>query len=375
MRLKHVFPGATLFLMALSLFADESIPTARHISGGKTATVYDYPFVVFLLGMSTPARACTGVLISDEWTLTAAHCADGFRAGDHSWDSELFIVHGYPLYTEQRHATEIVLYPQYDPLVGFAEWEHDIALIRMNEPFRNRTTAVIPLADLHQSIFLRPGVMTTAVGWGGSGSTSMTQAEWHLTACPETPSVHLCTQSDTWVQIGIHSSVDSPLGIQRHVRVAEHRQWINEVMAAQPSDDSDPCADPVAPLAPRPFQPEAVEVTLGKSGGTVTLMTAEGGGYTLNGLAFAGGEVESENGNKYLLALKNGAWTATFQEPSAIEVMLGDHGGTVMITRAEDGTYWIDKTEIQSGGTVTGEDGRSYRLNLRNGRWTTALVP
>ena len=128
---------------------------------------------------------------------------------------------------------------------------------------------------------------------------------------------------------------------------------------------------PAPPPAPPPFQPQPVEVALGEHGGTVTLMTAEGGGYTLNGEAFAGGEVEAENGSKYLMALEDDTWTAVFQMADAISVMLGDHGGTAMITKAEDGTYWIGEMEIATGGMVSGENGQMYTLTMDDeGMWS-----
>ena len=132
---------------------------------------------------------------------------------------------------------------------------------------------------------------------------------------------------------------------------------------------------PAPPPAPPPFQPQAVEVALGESGDTVTLMTAEGGGFTLNGEAFAGGEVESENGNKYLLALAEGEWTAAFQEPPGIEVMLGEHGGTVIITMTEDGKYFIGEMEITADTMVMGENGQYYTPGLdEEGMWMAVWV-
>ena len=132
---------------------------------------------------------------------------------------------------------------------------------------------------------------------------------------------------------------------------------------------------PAPPPAPPPFQPQAVEVALGESGDTVTLMTTEGGGYTLNGEAFAGGELQSENGNKYLLALADGEWTAAFQEPPEIEVMLGDHGGTVIITMTEDGKYFIGEMEITADTMVMGENGQYYTPGLdEDGMWVAMWV-
>ena len=67
---------------------------------------------------------------------------------------------------------------------------------------------------------------------------------------------------------------------------------------------------PAPPPAPPPFQPQPVEVKSAGGVTVVTLMTAEGGGYTLNGEPFAGGEVENE-GRMYALALEDGNWVAT----------------------------------------------------------------
>ena len=132
---------------------------------------------------------------------------------------------------------------------------------------------------------------------------------------------------------------------------------------------------PAPPPAPPPFQPQAVEVALGESGETVTLMTAEGGGFTLNGEAFAGGVVPAENGNKYLLALADGTWTAAFQEPAGIEVMLGDHGGTVIITMTEDGKYFIGEMEITADTMVKGDNGQYYTPGLdEEGMWMAIHV-
>ena len=51
---------------------------------------------------------------------------------------------------------------------------------------------------------------------------------------------------------------------------------------------------PPAPPPPPPFQSQAVEVKLGEHGGSITLMTTESGGYTRDGNAFASGaEVEA----------------------------------------------------------------------------------
>ena len=86
------------------------------------------------------------------------------------------------------------------------------------------------------------------------------------------------------------------------------------------------CGEDAAPLAPPPapppFEPRALEVALGASGSTITLMVTQDGGYTMDGEAFTGGNVIAENGNTYNLRQTDGSWTATFV-PVVAEVALG----------------------------------------------------
>ncbi len=122
---------------------------------------------------------------------------------------------------------------------------------------------------------------------------------------------------------------------------------------------------PAPPAAPPAFQPQPVEITLGTSGDTVTLMTTEGGGFTLNGEAFAsGGNVTAGNGGQYTLTLAEGAWTAQF-DAHEIMVTLGMSEETVTITQAEDGSYWLGEMAIRSGETVhTAANGNEYVLRI-----------
>ena len=104
-------------------------------------------------------------------------------------------------------------------------------------------------------------------------------------------------------------------------------------------------------------------------------MTTEDGGFTLDGENFASGSaVASDNGNRYLLTLDGGAWTATFV-PATVEVILGTSGESVTLTQAEDGEYLIGSVAVESGATVVARNGASYALTIdESGVWSATLV-
>jgi hypothetical protein len=64
-------------------------------------------------------------------------------------------------------------------------------------------------------------------------------------------------------------------------------------------------------------------------------------------MAFASGEnYMGANGQNYMLTydMESEMWMAMHMMPDAVSVMLGDHGGTVMLQLAEDNTWWIGET-------------------------------
>lgn len=143
-------------------------------------------------------------------------------------------------------------------------------------------------------------------------------------------------------------------------------------------DEAPPAPQPPAPApAPPPFQPQPVEVTLGELGGTVTLMTKEGGGFTLDGEDFTGGDVSGENGMTYKLELADGTWAATHL-PTEVPVELGTSGGVVTLAQNEDGSYAVLGSSgvlgvsLAPDGTLRGaqaENGSRYSLELVDGEW------
>ena len=126
-----------------------------------------------------------------------------------------------------------------------------------------------------------------------------------------------------------------------------------------------------------PFSPRQVRVRLGTWGGTVTLMTTESGGYTLNGEIFLSGSlVEGEGGRVYRLSVDtSGNWRSQFV-PSEVWVQLGFSGESVTLSTTEDGGFSMNRRAFLSGSIVSTSSGLQYRLTLGlDGSWRAVFVP
>ena len=144
-------------------------------------------------------------------------------------------------------------------------------------------------------------------------------------------------------------------------------------------DEPSATATPPAPApAPPPFQSQPVEVALGESGGTATLMTTEAGGFTLNGEAFEGGTdspVEGEGGRRYVLTLADGTWSAAFL-PMEVMVALGNSGESVTLMTTEAGGFTMGGEAVESGGMTMNSSGANYTLTMgEDGTWMAAFMP
>ena len=116
---------------------------------------------------------------------------------------------------------------------------------------------------------------------------------------------------------------------------------------------------------PPPFVPQAIEVALGTSGDTLTLITTEAGGFTLNGEAFASGtNVAANNGSVYTLTLNGAAWSAAYIPPPALTVPLGASGSSVTVVHNEDGSFSLAETgeAITPETSVADANGEMYRF-------------
>ena len=129
------------------------------------------------------------------------------------------------------------------------------------------------------------------------------------------------------------------------------------------------------------YQPTEVSVALGELGGMLTLVAQEDGTFTdAEGMQVVTGQTLEAAGNTYRLTLgEGGMWNGTYVQPLPQTVEVGTQG-TVTVTRAEDGSWWIGETGLMSGDTyelgtnVTGA-ANVYQLTLADGEWTATYVP
>ena len=125
------------------------------------------------------------------------------------------------------------------------------------------------------------------------------------------------------------------------------------------------------------FVPATQTVTLGASQDAVTVSSTEGGGWAVGGSAFqSGGTQTAANGNAYTLALgADGTWTAAFK-PMPVAVRLGGSGESVTLMTTEAMGFTLDGQDVASGTTTTTNSAdETYVLSLADGAWSAAHRP
>jgi len=131
------------------------------IVGGEDATRAEFPYMVAIRRNSSGSALhyCGGAIVTNEWIVTAAHCAQGpantyhVVAGDHDNSNDDF--------SEQiRAVVEIVSHPEYDSF-----WiSNDIAMMKLASPLsfnENTLPAIIPVKG-----FVPIAPTATTIGWG-----------------------------------------------------------------------------------------------------------------------------------------------------------------------------------------------------------------
>ena len=119
--------------------------------------------------------------------------------------------------------------------------------------------------------------------------------------------------------------------------------------------------------------PPALRIPLGTSGSTVDVVRNEDGTFSANGeVITAETRVTAANGNVYAAVLSpEGVPVSAMHVAAMQDVMLGELGGTVKLTQAEDMSWWLGETAVADGSVHTHANGNMYVLMLDSeGMWS-----
>ncbi len=125
------------------------------------------------------------------------------------------------------------------------------------------------------------------------------------------------------------------------------------------------------------FRPMTQTVALGTSGETVDLMTTESGGWAMGASSVSDGFVATTgDGDRYTLRMgADGMWMASFT-PMAVPVMLGGSGETVTLMTTETGGFTMNGQPVMDGSMTMNSAGESYTLAMgEDGMWMATHMP
>ncbi|KAM6202539.1 granzyme H-like [Rhynchocyon petersi] len=145
-------------LLVLLAFLLPLEPVAEEIIGGHETKPHSRPYMVFIQSLhQNGKRKCGGVLVREDFVLTAAHC----------WGSSMNVILGAHNIKQQEKTQQripvkkAICHPDYDK----ERFYNDIMLLQLKTK-ANRTAAVRPLPLPGKKSWVRPRQWCSMAGWG-----------------------------------------------------------------------------------------------------------------------------------------------------------------------------------------------------------------
>ena len=123
------------------------------------------------------------------------------------------------------------------------------------------------------------------------------------------------------------------------------------------------------------YIPSSVTVMLGMEGGELMLTLAEDQmTYMRDGEVFAPGTVVTSNERDYTVTMGEGGWMADFNKPM-VDVALGGSGNTITLIQDEQRGWWYAPEQAANDGDTYTMGANNYSMMLADGVWTATFAP